>query len=196
MRDAFLGDDRAQGPADPERDLDARSSPTSSEKFVTRGPIAKNRRVAAVCLLPPRLDLPTTRLVTLIWVLFLWQAMTAESLAGREEAPPPDGPVGVTTDVRPTSSCPLAKIRTCRRTSVALHFPRPRLYLNDDEATDNRTDDDDDWEDLSFDDNSSEPVIAWFPEVVCFLTFHEVSRAPAWPEIPSSPFLPPQRLRC
>jgi hypothetical protein len=199
MRDAILGNARVPVAADPERDLAARDSSLASKEFVSSDSALTDGAVPKSFLVWQRLALPAIRMVTLIWALILGQSITAESLAAREVAPASDGPVGTAKVVGQSSSSPvprLAKVRTCRRTSVAPHFPRPRFYdPNDDSASDDYTDDDD-WEALSADDNSDEVVFAWFPEIVCFLTFHEVDRAPAWPEIPSSPFLPPQRLRC
>jgi hypothetical protein len=156
--------------------------------------------VAAASPLLARLAIPAIRWVTLIGALILGPSMTAESFAARMPAPPHDGPIDVARAGWPTPSSPVArlmKIRAGHRTSVALHFPRPRLYdPSDDEASDDPTDDDDNWEDVSAVDNSTELVVAWFPVMVRYLTAHEVGSAPLRTETPSSPFLAPQHLRC
>jgi cytoskeletal protein RodZ len=200
MTDGFLGDDRAQALADPGRGPVEGVSSLVPELPVPISPTARYGTVATVCPLLPRLALPAVRLITLIWALILWQAMTAESLAAQKEARPSGGPVAVKTGAQPTQSSPVARSAKIRRhgwKSVAPHFPRPHLDdPTDDETSDDPTDDDDNWEDVSADDNTNELVIAWFPALVRYLTAHEVGSSPALTETPSSPFPTPRRLRC
>ena len=200
MRDAGLSNVRVPASTDPKTDLAAPDSSLSEESV----PIDHEAVKGSVPRFSPvwqRLSFSTILLVTLIWVPVLGQAATAERLGARDESLPPRHAGTVVTEVRRTPPCPVTwsiKIRTCHRTTAALHFPRPRSFdPNDDEASDGRDeDDDDDWDDPVFDDNSNEPVIDWLPDTFCFLTLLKVASTSARPGISSSPFLPPQRLRC
>jgi hypothetical protein len=202
MRDVFLGDDRVQSLADPERDPVAWVTWPEGEVPVLRCAAPRKEAVAEVGRLLPRLALSAILLLTLIWGLFLGQAATVKVLGEMREARPPEGSVKIATETCSTPACPqiarLAKNRHRGHLSVALHFPRARLSDPlDDEASEDPTDDDDgDWENPTADDNSSESAIAWLPELVCYLTCSEVGVALVWPETSSPPFLTPLRLRC
>jgi hypothetical protein len=200
MRDAFLSDDRDQALADPDWGPAAWVSSSVAEVPVASGPTARNGTVAAVCPVPSLITRLASHLVILVWTLILGQASTSDCLAAPEEASTLEGPVRAATALRPTPSRPVAKlvrIRPYRGTNVAAHFPKPRTNdTDDDAASDDPNDDDDNWDDLSADDNTDVPVIAWLLEMVRYLDDLEVGYAPASTQPSSSPFPTLQRLRC
>jgi hypothetical protein len=201
MRDAFFGEDPVHALADPETGLAEWVSSSTSRISVPRGPIKKIEKVAAISSLASRLAIPAIRFVVLIWALILPQSITVGSVAAPDQRPPSDRRGDDVTVVQHPQSCPNtgpAKIRPHRRTNFISHFSKQRPNNPDDDAaTDNSTDDDDDvWEDLNAEDTSDELLFVWTPEFARFFTLHEVGFAPVWHEITSSPFLPPQRLRC
>jgi hypothetical protein len=73
---------------------------------------------------------------------------------------------------------------------------RPDSALAGDAGNDDSDDDDDTTNDLSVNDDSDVPDIAWCQELLCYLIDLEASSNSPSPETPSTPFPGYQRLRC
>jgi len=204
MRAMFLGDDRAEAPADPVRDPVVWVSSSVRQVSVSSGPGSWRGTLAAVCLVSPSRTQRVIRLVALIWALLLGHASVAGSLAAREEARAPHSP-----DLAATVDPVVSDSHT--RVAPSEHGARPRslkrhgvgskiaLWNNpdcDDEASRDSDDDDDTSHDLNDVDETDVPILFCLQDMVRYLIVLEAESAPAWTETPYSPFPTQQRLRC
>jgi len=143
------------------------------------------------------------RLVTLLWALILGQAAVADNLGAWRLGSPPASPARTASSGRVQPGAPIRVAPFASSSSLRPH-KHPHAFplfgsLNDptdDEMSDDPTDDNEAWDDLNACVDTNAPTIVWLQEVVCYLIASEAEFSPAWAEMPSSPFLAPQRLRC
>src|SRR5262249_18600101 len=162
---------------------------------------ARYGTVAAALRIAPQLRLVVIRSVALLGVLILGQVSVAGNLE-RVEGRPPDNSVQAASTGRVQSGFP---IRVARLGSGSTLLPLKRFHAfpkiarsgdpNDDAMSDDPNDDDDSWDDLNGDDDTSVPIIAWFQEMVPYLSAPECAPV-TWTAHLPSPFLTLQRLRC
>jgi hypothetical protein len=205
MRATFLGDDRAEAPADPVRAPVRWASSSVPEVCVSSGPSSWRGTVATACVVSPSRTQLVIRLVALIWALTLGHTSIAGSFEAREDAPGPKGPDLATTvdGVVSDSHTHVAQSEHgSHGRSLKRHGTRSKVALwhnpdCDDETSKDSDDDDDTANDLNVNDDETDvPIIFWLQDRVHYLISLEAESAPAWTETPYSPFPTQQRLRC
>jgi len=204
MRTTFLGDDRAEAPADPVRGPVVWVSSLVRQVCVSSGPGSWRGTVATVCLVSPCLTQRVIRLVVLIWALLLGHASLAGRVAAREEACAPDGPdLAATVDRVVSDSLTRvaqlehgSRLRSLKRHGVGSKIAHRYNPDCDDETSRDSDDDDDTSDDLNDDDEPDVPFTVWLQDMVRYLIALEAESAPAWTETPYSPFPTHRRLRC
>jgi len=200
----FLGDDRAEAPADPVWDPVVWVSSSVRQVSVSSGPGSWRGTIAAACLDSPFPTQRVIRLVALIWALILGHASLAGSLAAREVARAPQAPdLAATVDpVVSNSSTRVAqsehgsRLRSLKRHGVGTKIARRYDPNCDDETSRDSDDDDDTSNDVNDDDETDVPIVFWLQDPVRHLIALEAESAPVWIETLDSPFPVQQRLRC
>jgi hypothetical protein len=190
-RETFLGD----------RDAQARFERVRGGSLRSRG--TRYGTVANVCGVRPQLTGRETCLLAAFWALILVEASTAGSLTARLPAPRFDSANQTATAARVV---PDHAVRVARSESDTVVHSEKRLRaflktprLNDpydDSASDDPNDDDDTTDDLSGYYETNGPIVVWLPEMVRCPIVPKAESSAAWFQIPSSPFLLVQRLRC
>jgi hypothetical protein len=201
---AAFGDDRAGAPADSNADWAAPAAhfvfvaPASNELESTSRTRSASRSVIA------RVKSSATRLLPLAWALLLGLVSVESSIVtkylGRYLSDPTSAPcAGVEGFLHEPSR--VARLEPCshRRTHKRIIPRLDPVRGNDptDDGTSRDPDDDDDTtNDLSVDNTSNEPFVAWLLEMDRYLILLGVHSAPIAANLPSSPFPTFERLRC
>jgi hypothetical protein len=141
---------------------------------------------------PGRLSTVGALVGALILIFSLAEVSLPGGYAPPEKMPPRHAPIRAVKALRFMTHYRMASADSAAGSAQ----PEYAENLNDDETSDDPNDDDDAWDELSANYNSTEPVLLLLPRVARGPNVSGVQSVPAWTSPLTFSFLALQRLRC